>query len=300
MRLGIWGMVPGNPREIDAATVRRIRDWGFSGVAVAFNEDHHGIDAALCHQIKTLFADGGVEPVQLGAWMAPVINRDPDKMAWAADQRREVIRVASAIGFRSVSFGSGTLSPRGESGFGCGMKAWYPDRRNYGQEAFDLTVGGLKEMASVAEDYGIYVSLECQMFSVLSSPERTRAVIDAVGSPRVKLTIDPINWLGPREYFDSGATIERMFDVLGQRILDAHAKDVKLEDHVNVHMPETYVGNGGLDFVTLLRRLDAHGAQRAHRPEVYLIIEHAPLDLIPKARENLLAFACEAGVTFEC
>lgn len=291
MKLGVTGLVPGDPRKIDEATVAKIKSWGFVGATVYFTEDHGGIDSGLCSHIRTLFANTGVDLVQLGAWMAPLIDRDPGQAAWSERQRREAIRVASAMGCRCVSFGSGTLSPRGGGGFGGPRgKAWFPDKENWGQEAFDVVVQRLKETAQVAEDHGVYIALECHLYSVLSSPERTKQVVDAVGSPYVKVTIDPANWITPLNYFDSAGAIRHMFARLGDAIMNAHAKDVKLEDDLNIHMRDAYVGDGGLDFVTFVRSFN-----ELH-PDGYMIIEHTPVDLIPKARENLIAAAKSAGV----
>lgn len=292
MRLGITGLLPANPREIDSEAVRRIRDAGFSGATAYFHEEHQRIDTDLCRQIRALFSEGSVEPVQLGGWMAPLIDHDPEQMEWNATQRREVIRVAGEMGFQAVSLGSGTLCPQGGSGFDTSGRSWFPDKRNWGQEAFDLTVNQLSETARIAETFGVYITLEHHLYSVLSSPERTRDVLDAVGSPWVKVTIDPGNWLTPLDYFDNGDAIRRMFEILGDRILQGHAKDIRLENHRNVLMPETYVGDGGVDFATLLRCLDELNT------DAYIIIEHTPVDLIPRAKDNLLTFARQAGVTF--
>jgi sugar phosphate isomerase/epimerase len=290
VKLGITGLLPSDPRAIDRDTVERVREAGFVGATAYFHEEHRLIDTGLCRQIRALFSDGGVELVQLGGWMAPLIDHDPDQMRWNADQRREVIRVAGQMGFQMVSLGSGTLCPQGGSGFDASGRAWFPDKRNWGQKAFDLTVKQLKATASIAAEAGVHIALEHHLYSVLSSPERTRDILDAVGSPWVGVTIDPGNWLTPLDYFDNGNAIRRMLDILGDRILQGHAKDIRLENHRNILMPETYVGDGGVDFVTLLRCLNDLN------PSAYIIIEHTPVDLIPKAKDNLVAFAREAGV----
>jgi hypothetical protein len=96
--------------------------------------------------------------------------------------------------------------------------------------------------------------------------------------------------------YNTGEAIAHMFDVLEPRyLLGAHAKGVNIENRLVVHMNETVAGAEGdwLDYVVFLRHM-------ARMPKgTYLVIEHTPLDLIPRARDYVLAKAREAGVEFE-
>jgi sugar phosphate isomerase/epimerase len=290
MKLAVSGLLPSDPGEVDAAAVEAVREAGFGAATLFLFADHAGIDDAGCARMAAAFAAADVELVQLGAWMCPVLDHDEDRREASRLQRREALRVASALGARSIAVGPGTLSPRGASGFEALEEAWYPAAENASEAAFDALVGQLREDAAYAGELGVHIALECHMFTPLSTPERTRAVIEAVDSPWVKVTADPANWITPLEYFTTGAFIDGMFDVLGDAILDAHAKDLGLEDSMHIHTSDAVPGDGEIDFVTFLRRM-----QRTN-PEAAVVIEHVAPEDVPRAREHVLEAARAAGV----
>jgi sugar phosphate isomerase/epimerase len=85
--------------------------------------------------------------------------------------------------------------------------------------------------------------------------------------------------------------MDHIIDVLGpNRILHAHAKDVILEERLVTHLDERPAGQGLLDYVTFMRRMEALG------PERYLVIEHTSLADIPAARAFLARTADEQGI----
>jgi sugar phosphate isomerase/epimerase len=291
MKLAISGLLPTDPGEVDAAALQRVRDAGFEAATLFLFSDHAEIDDAQCERMAAAFAAAGVDLVQLGAWMCPMLDLDPERRAASRRQRREALRVARALGARSIAVGPGTLSPRGGSGFDMIEAAWYPAAENATDAAFDALVEELRRDAEHAAELGVHVALECHMFTPLSTPARTRAVIDAVGSPWVRVTADPANWITPLDYYRTGEFIDGMFDVLGGAILDAHAKDLGLDDSMHVHTSDAVPGDGEIDFVTFLRRMEQVD------PDAYVVIEHVAPAEVPRAREHILAAAAAAGVT---
>ena len=101
----------------------------------------------------------------------------------------------------------------------------------------------------------------------LSSVERLARLLREVGSPRVKVLIDPVNLVTADSYYDTTALLDTIFDALGERIVSAHAKDVAISglrrnEHGMLsvcHLDEVVPGKGNLDYATFLRRLHALG-----------------------------------------
>ena len=64
--------------------------------------------------------------------------------------------------------------------------------------------------------------------TTLDTPETIRDIIDAVGSPMVRVNFDPVNLLGDLSaVYASGDRIRHMWDVIGPRYVpSAHLKDV--------------------------------------------------------------------------
>ncbi len=75
--------------------------------------------------------------------------------------------------------------------------------------------------------------------------------------------------------------IKDMFATIGQYIATVHVKDYYLEDRFTVHIAETVIGTGMMDWDTVLTC--AYSA----RPDGYVVIEHLPVALIPLAKRNL-------------
>jgi sugar phosphate isomerase/epimerase len=165
------------------------------------------------------------------------------------------------------------LSPRGD---------WAPHPDNYTHETEDRLVKSLKEILATAADYGVDIILEAHQSSTLNSAQTIRRVIERAESARVKVNLDPANFITDLQTaFNPAPVIHELFDLLEPYIDTVHLKDIYIEDHFIVHISETVIGAGIMDLDTVLRR--AYQAQ----PDGYVIIEHLPLALIPLAKRNL-------------
>ena len=286
MKLGISGMVPGDPAAITADVLRSVRKMGFSGAAVSFRTGLDSLTPDVCHRLRSLFAEAGLEMVELGMYGSNLIHPDPGVRAENVGSLQKALLVAAELGKPAVITGSGSLNPRGQ---------WFPHPENHGSAAYERMVASLKEAVKVAEDSGVMLALECHTFTALRSPEVARQTVDDVGSASLKVHLDPVNWITWDTIYRTGEAISHMFEVLEPRyLLGAHAKGVAIEDRLVIHMNETPSGAEGdvLDCVTFLRHVAKLPA------DTYLVIEHTPLDLIPRARDYVLAKAKEAGVSF--
>jgi len=137
-----------------------------------------------------------------------------------------------------------------------------PDRpapaveHHFQEGVWKMMVATGRELAQMAERYDATVLFEPFYRHFLASAKRTRVYLEEIGSPRLRVLLDPANLL---EINDLG----EMFDQLAPRIDCLHAKDRKL--HVDRGVP---AGQGDLDyaeFVTLV-------AQRT--PKAPLVLEY--------------------------
>jgi hypothetical protein len=124
----------------------------------------------------------------------------------------------------------------------------------------------------------------------------TREVLDAVGSPALKVQLDPVNWMTLDMAYANGPAISEMFAILGpDRISGAHSKGLLVEEPVVTHLSETYTGapDDVIDHATILREL-------AKIPgDPYLVIEHLTVEKMPGARDHLRRIATEIGVPLQ-
>ena len=88
-------------------------------------------------------------------------------------------------------------------------------------------------------------------------------LLDAVGSPRLKVLMDPVNLTWPHMVYRTTELMNEIFDKLGEVIVAFHAKDAVLSAvqrngaHLSVvHLDEAVPGTGVMDYETILQRLD--------------------------------------------
>jgi sugar phosphate isomerase/epimerase len=132
------------------------------------------------------------------------------------------------------------------------------------------------------------------VISPLDSPHRVREVIDAVGSAALRYNADAVNFIGSfKDAYDTTRVLREIFALLGDRVISAHVKDVRLGDRLVVHIDECAPGEGIFDLVTFMRLYEQH------HPGGYALIEHLPDEKIPAAKRALDAVLMDAGITWD-
>ena len=112
---------------------------------------------------------------------------------------------------------------------------------------------------------------------MVNSAERARALIDQIGSPRLRIVLDPANLFEVTSLQAQRDTVSAAIDLLADRIVMGHAKD-RLEDGRFVA-----AGAGVLDYPHYLSRLKSigfdgplitHGLSAAEAPIVARFLTH--------------------------
>jgi hypothetical protein len=120
-----------------------------------------------------------------------------------------------------------------------------------------------------------------------------RDVIEAVGSPALRFNVDPVNFVRHLDdLYTSTSLVNRLFDVCGEYVVCAHAKDITYEDSIPLRLREVPIGEGIFDNVTFLQRFEASC------PNGFVLIEHLPDDKIPAAKRALDEEAGRAGLAW--
>ncbi|NKB71750.1 MAG: TIM barrel protein [Candidatus Latescibacteria bacterium] len=283
MRFGLSGtFLPANMDDFTSAIAQRVKGLGFSGVFCRFRDnDPFATTPAQCHRLRDLCADQDLHIYQVSGYWQQLMAPDETVRRQAVRVVQEALRVAGDLGARGIDTGPGSLAPAGP---------WHPHGGNWDPEIKDQLIKSLQECAQAAADHGVYLSLEGHQVVVLDSAETTREVLDAVDSPWVRSDLDPANWITLKTVFNTGAAIDRMFDVLGHHIVSGHAKDISIAPSHIIHMPTDAPGTGQLDFSTYIRRMEALD------PEYPLIVEGASTDQLPATSAFLHQTAADLGI----
>lgn len=284
MRLGIVGMIPGDPRAITASHLDAIRKLGVSAACFHGSGDIlPDITPTDCRKIVDLYAAAGLELVQFGVGYRECLF-DPD-----ASMRDRVIRTIDrgieagrALNAGAVLIRTGSLSPTG---------SYSPSPRNYEPGRLEQLIETLRRIATKAETEGVTIVIETHALTIMGSPEINRQVIEAVGSDRMRVVMDFVNhFQSLDQVYHSTERLNHIFDLMGPISPVGHVKDIKLSDGLVLHIDEEVPGEGLLDLATALRRWE-----QLH-PDGYMLVEHLPETKIPQAVENVRHISRDAGV----
>jgi len=286
VRLGVLGFLPRRVDELVPAQLRQLRELGFTGTGFPGGDDPATIPTARAAEVGRMFRDEGIDLVEYGRYSTTLIAPDVAARRQNLADLREACRVAKAAGCPAVITGAGSHNPRG---------AWFAHPDNYTPETLDRLIATLREAATLAEDAGVLLGLECHTVTRLKDARTARAVLDAVASTALRVHLDPVNWMTWETVYQSGAATAAMFDTLGaERLLGAHSKGVTVEDKMIIHLSETVTGapDDLFDHAALLRL----AARMPH--DFYVAIEHLTPVQMPAARDHLVRIADQVGVGF--
>jgi sugar phosphate isomerase/epimerase len=283
MRFGICGaFLPEDMDDLTPALCQRVRSLGFSGIFARFRKnDPHTTPRAKAERVRHLLADEGLRLFQVTGYWQNLITSDENARAEAVRTLQAALRLASWLGARGVDTGPGSMSPDGP---------WFPHPDNWTERSRRQLIKSLKECAAVAEEVGVFLSLEGHQLVTLESAEVTAAVLDEVDSLMVKSDYDSANWITRETVYQTDEALNRDFDVLGHHIVSCHAKDIWIENRLALHLQDGCPGKGSMDFHTLFRRIEALS------PDYPVIVEGAAAEELPEVGRLFHQIAQELGI----
>lgn len=273
------------PDDMDAVTpemCRRVRALGFSGIFTRFRKnDPNDTPKAKADRLRQVLADNGVRLYQATGFWQNLVTPDETKRKDSVKTLQGALRLAGWMGARGIDTGPGSMHPDGP---------WFPHPDNWTLTSHKQLVKSLKEAAPVAEEAGVYLSLEGHQLVVLESAEVTRDILAEVDSPWVRSDYDSANWITRETVFNTSAAVNHHFDVLGNYIVSCHAKDIWIENRLALHLQDGCPGKGLMDFRTLFTRMEALN------PEYPVIAEGNTTEELPAVSELFHRTARELGI----
>ena len=273
MKIGLLGLVSSDWTDVDYNKLRFAAELGFHGVGAHLTVPARAITDELAAHVKSVYDAQNMPFLQIWGPYPCIISSDETIRQSGVEGARELVKLAAKMGVKESGVRPTSLNPRGD---------WWPHPDNYKPETEARLIKSLVEILQTAEDYGIDVVLETHTTTTLNTAPTIRRVIERTGSKRLKLNLDPCNFVGDLQIACNPVPmINEIFDVLGEYIATIHVKDYYLEDRFTVHIAETVIGTGMMNFETILRRVNGV------KPDGYVVIEHLPVNLIALAKRNL-------------
>jgi sugar phosphate isomerase/epimerase len=282
MKIGLLGLIMSDLTDVDYNKIRFAAELGFHGLGAHLTVPAETVSDATAANVKTVIADQNLDFLQVWGVYPSIVTRDENVRRAGVAGAQALVKLAAKMGVSGSGVRPTSMNPRGD---------WWPHPDNYAPETEDRLVQSLREILRTADDYDVDIILEVHVTTTLNSAESIKRVIERCESPRLKMNLDPANFMGDlKTVFNPAPTINELFDVLAPYTDTVHVKDVYLEDRFIVHISETVIGTGIMDLDTVLRRA------YQWKPDGYVIIEHLPVSLIPLAKRNLTAKIKELGI----
>ena len=207
----------------------------------------------LCRRIAGAFAARGLTMAAVsGTFNA--IHPDLVKRRAGLDGLRVLIGSSGVLGTSIVTLCTGTRDP---------ADMWAPHPENASPGAWRDLVATLREALKPAADDGVTLAFEPELANVVDSAAKARRLLDEVGSPNLKVVIDPANLFPEGSLSRMGEVLDSAFDLLGRDVALAHAKDLARDGEAG----HQAAGTGRLDFdryVGLLNRSGYNGTLVLH------------------------------------
>jgi sugar phosphate isomerase/epimerase len=131
---------------------------------------------------------------------------------------------------------------------------WRPHSDNNSPEAWRVMAGSVREATEIARQAKVVLAFEPEVNNIVNSARKARQLLDEIGSPHLKVTIDAANLFPAGELPRMTEILETAFALIGKDIVLAHAKDLDRDGDAG-HKP---AGHGVLDYDLYLRLLRAN------------------------------------------
>jgi len=181
----------------------------------------------------------------------------------AGHARLEVLAAAcAAMGTKVITLCTGTRDPQDQ---------WRAHADNGSADAWRDLLASMTVAIGIAERHDVMLGIEPELANVVSSAARARALIYQLGSPRLRIVLDPANLFEVASLDEQRNTVAAAIDLLADRIVMGHAKDRHADGRFAT------AGTGVLDYphyIACLKRagfdgpLITHGLTAAEAPGV--------------------------------
>jgi sugar phosphate isomerase/epimerase len=252
MQLGVMTSVLSRPTI--QAVAEAIREAELT--AVQLNLESAGLEAlpesldpATAQRIGAAFTERGIQVAAVSGTFNAI---HPDR-EWRAECVRRVGQLAARcklLGTRVITLCTGTRNP---------ASMWRSHPENGRPEAWSEMVETMRALVAHAETHGVELAFEPEVVNVVDTAEKAERLIAEIGSPRLRLVMDPANYFHPEMLPRMQQVLEDVFARVGRSIALAHAKDVRPPEPGREECVRPAAGTGILDYPLYLRLLREAG-----------------------------------------
>lgn len=257
--------------------------------AVQFNYKSAGLDFLPTEIDESVVADVRNAAQMYNIHIASVsgtfnmIHPDPAVREEGLAGLRAVAATAGQIGTKVVTLCTGTRHA---------TNMWRAHPDNESDEAWRDLLLIMEEALAIAAEHDVILGVEPEVSNVVSSPQRARRLLDEMQSPHLGIIMDGANVFPAATLDRQHEILDAAFDLLGDDIVLAHAKDIAQDGEAG----HEAAGTGLLDYehyVTLLAKssyagpLVLHSLTEAQTPNAVTFVRDVIATVETKLAEEL-------------
>ncbi|MFC1537961.1 sugar phosphate isomerase/epimerase family protein [Candidatus Latescibacterota bacterium] len=237
--------------------VRGIREAGYTAAEAPGNSMNDLTDSQV-RELQAALKEHDVEFYTIHVW-TNLTHPDPEIKERNIQMYITNIEAAERVGVKNIVMHTGGADPRNQD---------RPHPMNWSRALWEEAVANTKRVIDATPGSTINLGFEAVNSHNNNTPQSHVRLKEDVGSDRVKVTLDPTNMFHPGVYFRSTELINTCFELIGEDVVCAHAKDTLWTSMVP-GLSEGYVlGEGVMDYEVYLTHLSRMKYPRC------LLIEH--------------------------
>ena len=167
---------------------------------------------------------------------------DPEARQAGLRRLRTLASACHGMGTSVITLCTGTRDPEN-------MWRWHPE--NASSQAWSDLLSSMEAALRIGEEEQVTLAFEPERANVVNTAAKGHALLAAMQSSRLKVVIDPANLIVPGDEHQMSQVLDEAFDLLGEYIVIAHAKDRGADDTFQT------AGGGILDYDQYIRLLRA-------------------------------------------
>lgn len=201
------------------------------------------IDSELAHSIGSQCRQRNIQIAAVSGTFNMAHPEEPIRRI-GLKRLRVLAEVCSSLGTSIVTLCTGSRD-RDD------MWRQHPDNRS--AEAWRDMMNSIETAVTIAEEYNILLGIEPESSNVVYDAGMARKLLNEIRSPHLKIVIDAANLYNPERDLPMNDVLSEAFDLLGEHIVLAHAKDLMIDGEAEF----VAAGQGIVDYEHYVQLLSA-------------------------------------------
>jgi sugar phosphate isomerase/epimerase len=248
MQIGIFAKTfvrPTLDATLDAVAAHGLRCVQFNMACAGLPSMPDRIEPGVINEIRQAIDERDLRMAAVSGTFN-MIHPDPEQRRIGLSRLGTLAAACHDLGTSVITLSTGTRDPD---------NLWRRHPDNDTPEAWRDLIVSMNEAVAIAEEHRVTIAFEPEVANVVDSAIKARRLLDEIRSPWLKVVIDGANLFHAGELPRMHEILGHAFDLLGDDIVIAHAKDLSRDGEAG----HEAAGTGLLDYDRYLALLRAVG-----------------------------------------